>query len=247
MGAFTMGLLRLVAFLMLLGGSALAQSPTFGVGRTPTGEEIRAWDISISPTGEELPPGRGTAEEGALVYRRRGCAGCHGATGTEGRAPRLVKREAGPDVDPWDLGRILPIRAPYATVVWDYINRGMPLNREGSLTADEVYALTKLNGVIVYVAREPTSVVVNAPSAKSTQLIDTLGSTENCGLISTSPWLSVSPVLCPLKNDPYSADTRPAHRRCVPKVKPVRTLAKSYPPTGMMMSGAIENGRGRNS
>ena len=142
MGAFTMGLLRLVAFLMLLGGSALAQSPTFGVGRTPTGEEIRAWDISISPTGEELPPGRGTAEEGALVYRRRGCAGCHGATGTEGRAPRLVKREAGPDVDPWDLGRILPIRAPYATVVWDYINRGMPLNREGSLTADEVYALT---------------------------------------------------------------------------------------------------------
>ena len=26
--------------------------------------------------------------------------------------------------------------------VWDYINRAMPLNREGTLTADEVYALT---------------------------------------------------------------------------------------------------------
>ena len=142
MGVFTMRFLSVLPLVMLLGGSALAQSPTYGVGRTPTAEEIRAWDISISPTGEELPPGSGTVEEGALVYRRKGCAGCHGRTGTGGRADRLVKRDAGPDADPWDLGRILPIRAPYATVVWDYINRGMPLNREGTLTADEVYALT---------------------------------------------------------------------------------------------------------
>ena len=152
MGAFTMRFLSVLPLVMLLGGSALAQSPTYGVGRTPTAEEIRAWDISISPTGEELPPGSGTVEEGALVYRRKGCAGCHGRTGTGGRADRLVKRDAGPDADPWNLGRILPIRAPYATVVWDYINRGMPLNREGTLTADEVYALTAyllyLNDVI---------------------------------------------------------------------------------------------------
>ena len=142
MGAFIMRFLELLVLIVLVGGSVQAQSPTYGVGRTPSDEEIRAWDISISPTGEELPPGRGTAKEGALVYRQRACAGCHGATGTEGRAPRLVKREAEPGVDPWSLGRILPIRAPYATVVWDYINRGMPLNREGTLTADEVYALT---------------------------------------------------------------------------------------------------------
>ena len=152
MGAFTMRFLSVLPLVMLLGGSALAQSPTYGVGRTPTAEEIRAWDISISPPGEELPPGSGTGEEGALVYRRKGCAGCHGRTGTGGRADRLVKRDAGPDADPWNLGRILPIRAPYATVVWDYINRGMPLNREGTLTADEVYALTAyllyLNDVI---------------------------------------------------------------------------------------------------
>ena len=145
--------LRLLPFLMLLGGgSALAQSPTYGVGRTPSAEEILAWDISISPTGEELPPGSGTAEEGALVYQRTACAACHGATGTGGLAPRLVKREAGPDADPWALGRILPIRSPYATTVWDYINRGMPLGDEGTLTADEVYALTAyllyLNDVI---------------------------------------------------------------------------------------------------
>ena len=144
--------LRLLLFLMLAAGSAQAQGLTYGVGRTPTEEEIRAWDISISPTGEELPPGSGTVEEGELVYQRTGCAPCHGAAGIDGIGPRLVRNERGPDAHPWDLGRILPIRSPYATTVWDYINRGMPLNREGSLTADEVYALTAyllyLNGVI---------------------------------------------------------------------------------------------------
>jgi S-disulfanyl-L-cysteine oxidoreductase SoxD len=50
------------------------------------------------------------------------------------------KDPANPDL--WARGRILPLRAPFATTVWDYINRGMPLNREGTLTADEVYALT---------------------------------------------------------------------------------------------------------
>ncbi len=145
--------LRLLPFLMLLGGSsALAQSPTFGLGRTPSAEELLAWDISISPTGEELPPGSGTYEQGRRVFLQKRCGTCHGRDGTEGRAPRLVRREAAPDVDPWRLGRILPIRAPYATAVWDYINRGMPLGAEGTLTADEVYALTayllNINGVI---------------------------------------------------------------------------------------------------
>src|SRR6187431_1463969 len=132
-----------IAFALLMGGSALAQGPTYGVGRTPSAEEIRAWDISIGPTGEELPPGRGTVKEGALVYRAKGCAGCHGATGIEGTSPNLKSKiPAGPDVELWDRGRILPMRAPFATTVWDFINRAMPLNREGTLTADEVYALT---------------------------------------------------------------------------------------------------------
>ena len=147
-------LLIAFAFALLIGVSALAQGPTYGVGRTPTAEEIRALDISIGPTGEELPPGKGTAKEGALIYRAKGCAGCHGATGIEGKAP-ILKSKAGPagsDIDVWARERILPLRAPFATTVWDYINRAMPLNREGTLTADEVYALTafllNINGVI---------------------------------------------------------------------------------------------------
>jgi S-disulfanyl-L-cysteine oxidoreductase SoxD len=158
-----MGLLRVLPLVLFMGVSALAQSATYGVGRTPSPEEIRAWDISIGPTGEELPPGRGTAKEGAQVYRMK-CAACHGATGIEGTAPILKSKTgpAGADVDVWARERILPLRSPFATTVWDYINRAMPLNREGTLTADEVYALSafllNINGVI------PEDVVLDAQS-----------------------------------------------------------------------------------
>jgi S-disulfanyl-L-cysteine oxidoreductase SoxD len=137
-----MASLRLLAIMLLLGSPALAQSsPTYGVGRTPTAEEIRALDISIGPTGEELPPGRGTAKEGAELFEQKGCIGCHGEAGTGGPAPAL-KSKKGQDLPVWERGRILPVLAPFATTVWDFINRGMPLGNEGTLTADEVYALT---------------------------------------------------------------------------------------------------------
>jgi len=132
---------------------AQAQSTKYGLGRTPTAEEIAAWDISISPiTGEELPEGSGNADQGSELFMAKGCAGCHGTDGQGGLAPRLVKQDIAEPDDPWRWGRILPIRAPYATVVWDFINRGMPLYQEGTLTADEVYSLTAfllwLNGII---------------------------------------------------------------------------------------------------
>src|SRR5258708_5511847 len=137
-----MGSLRLVAIVLLLGSPAFAQSsPTYGVGRTPTAEEIRALDISIGPMGEELPPGRGAAKEGAELFEQKGCVGCHGEAGIGGPAPAL-KSKKGQDVPIWERERILPLRAPFATTVWDFINRGMPLGREATLTAAEVCALT---------------------------------------------------------------------------------------------------------
>jgi mono/diheme cytochrome c family protein len=141
-----MGSLRLAAIVLLLASPAFAQSsPNFGVGRTPTAEEIRSLDISIGPTGEELPPGRGTAKEGAVLFEEKGCVGCHGEAGIGGPAPAL-KSKTGQDV-PISRGesifeRILPLHAPLATTVWDFIHRAMPLGNEGTLTADEVYALT---------------------------------------------------------------------------------------------------------
>ena len=135
----------------LLGSSAFAQSPTYGVGRTPTAEELRRMDISISATGEELPPGRGTAKEGAQVYVQKACIACHGAAGVGGLAP-ILQSKRGADLPVWKKERILPLRAPQATIVWDFINRGMPVGLEGTLTPNEVYSLTAyllfLNNVI---------------------------------------------------------------------------------------------------
>jgi cytochrome c len=72
----------------LLGASVLAQSSAkYGVGTTPTAEEIRAWDISIGPDGAELPPGRGTAKEGAQLFTSKGCVACHGRTEPEDGLP----------------------------------------------------------------------------------------------------------------------------------------------------------------
>jgi S-disulfanyl-L-cysteine oxidoreductase SoxD len=132
--------------------AASAQSPTYGVGKTPTAEEIRAWDIAISPTGKELPSGQGTAKEGAVLYVRKGCAGCHGAIGSGAHAPTLIGRKDLQDVHSAapvfclapcvNDSNTMAIHSPFATTIWDYINRGMPLGKEGSLTPNEVYALT---------------------------------------------------------------------------------------------------------
>jgi DMSO/TMAO reductase YedYZ molybdopterin-dependent catalytic subunit/mono/diheme cytochrome c family protein len=142
-----LGSALLLGSVSLLGSPALAQSspaqssPKFGVGRAPSAAEIRAVDISISPTGDELPAGHGTSKEGAEVYEQAGCISCHGETGIDGPAPQLRSKKAD-NLPIWERERILPLRAPFATVVWDFINRGMPLGAEGSLSANEVYAVT---------------------------------------------------------------------------------------------------------
>jgi len=147
-----MGLPRLILITAALGICQISwtQSPTYGVGRAPTAEELRAWDISISPTGKELPPGHGTAKEGAVLYVRKGCAACHGANGTSGgRAPTLIRSKTAhampnmPCLAPCvNDSNAMAVHSPFATTIWDYIHRGMPLGREGSLTPDEVYSLT---------------------------------------------------------------------------------------------------------
>lgn len=128
---------------------ALAQAPLYNLGRTPSAEEIRAWDITVNSEGKGLPPGRGTAKEGAAIYAQQ-CALCHGPTGTGGTAKALVGGQ-GTLKTPNPLRTIGSFWA-YATTVWDYINRAMPQFKEGSLSADEVYAVTAFllyrNGII---------------------------------------------------------------------------------------------------
>ncbi len=98
-----MGSFKLVPFLLLLATPALAQ--TYGVGRTPTPAELAAADITVQPDGRGLPPGHGTAAEGAKLFVDKGCAGCHGdaAVGGLTAAPNL-KAPKGPEVSAWDRG-----------------------------------------------------------------------------------------------------------------------------------------------
>jgi mono/diheme cytochrome c family protein len=164
-----MGLRKFVSIALLLGSpvllgsqflgtAAFAQSspaPKYGVGRVPSADEVRTADISISPTGDELPAGHGTAKEGAVLYEEKGCIGCHNEKGAGGPGPVLASKTS-PDLPIWKRERILPLRAPFATIVWDFIHRGMPLGNEGTLTPDEVYSLTAYLLVLNKVIPEDT-------------------------------------------------------------------------------------------
>jgi cytochrome c len=140
---------RLFFSLLLLAGVMVAQSPKYGVGRTPTPQEIHAQDISIAPDGTGLPPGSGTDVQGKEVYASR-CARCHGGQGQGGDEGALVGGQG-------SLRTPKPLKTvgsywPYATTLFDYIRRVMPFKQPGTLTANQVYALSAhilhLNGII---------------------------------------------------------------------------------------------------
>jgi S-disulfanyl-L-cysteine oxidoreductase SoxD len=130
--------------LLLLGGTAMAQTPGYkNVGRTPTKQEVEAWDISVGPDGKGLPEGHGTAKEGAPIFAAK-CAVCHG---TEGEGGKIGPRVVGGIADTETLTTLKPVRTvggywPYATSVWDFIRRAMPRDQSGTLTPNEVYSLT---------------------------------------------------------------------------------------------------------
>lgn len=120
--------------------TGLAQSRLYNVGSTPSAEEIKNMDGLVGPSGKGLPPGSGTATDGAKIYAQK-CTGCHGRNGEGSRlGPRLVGGKG-------SLTTPNPVRTvgssyPYATTLWTYINRSMPESKPGSLTADEVYSLS---------------------------------------------------------------------------------------------------------
>jgi cytochrome c len=121
-----------------------AQAPHYSnVGRTPSAEEIQSRDLTVGPAGKELPPGSGTAAEGAEIFAVK-CASCHGENGQGGAhgvgGPRIMN------------GSVINKGMPYATSLWTYIHNNMPYKQGLTLKPEEVYALTALllykNGII---------------------------------------------------------------------------------------------------
>lgn len=122
---------------------------TYGLGREASADEVTAWDITIGPGGRELPDGSGSAVDGAQVYEVR-CKECHGDQGIGGDHAALIGK-------PEQLKQAPPIKTvgsywPYATTLFDYTRRAMPFEEPGTLTDDQVYAVTAyvlhLNGII---------------------------------------------------------------------------------------------------
>ena len=145
--------------------TALAQtqtSPYSGLGSTPTKEDLGNLAWAAGPAGKELPPGSGTAKQGAPIYMGK-CSMCHGpdAQGVHW-IPEAFSPIGGPRLGGGNgvpvykrpPGQVTTIAytAPFPEVIFNTIAVEMPMFRAGTLTADEVYALTAFvlfkNGLI---------------------------------------------------------------------------------------------------
>ncbi len=129
-----------------LSAPALAQQkadakggPRYNIGRSPTADEIRGWDIDVRPDGQGLPEGKGTVAQGEKLFMDN-CATCHGEFGEgNGRWPVLAGGKG-------SLTSDNPVKTvgsywPYASTVFDYVRHAMPYGNTGSLSVDEYYAL----------------------------------------------------------------------------------------------------------
>lgn len=110
----------------------------FGFGKPATAAQIARLDVDVRPDGAGLPAGSGTAKQGAVLFAAK-CAACHGTGGVGGPNGSLVMTAPAPGKR---AEKIIGNYWPYATTVFDYIRRAMPFNQPGSLTNEEVYALT---------------------------------------------------------------------------------------------------------
>ena len=125
-------------------GLARPLPPRLEIWRPATAAEIAAIDIDVMPDGRGLPEGSGTVAAGAAVYQQR-CAACHGADLQGGPFDRLAPPAdftGFPDGEVPSNTKAIGNYWPYATTLFDYVRRAMPFDRPGSLTNDEVYAVT---------------------------------------------------------------------------------------------------------
>jgi len=123
--------------LALVCGAAHAQAPKLG---KPIPEaDIAQWDISAAPDGSGLPPGSGTAAQGAKIYAQK-CVVCHGENGRGKPFAALVG--GAPLTSGIDTTKSIANFWGYPTIIFDFTRRAMPFQAPRTLTNDEVYALT---------------------------------------------------------------------------------------------------------
>ena len=127
-----------------------AQSPRGpDLGKPASRALIESWNLDIFPDGRGLPTGRGNALEGEQVYQAY-CLTCHGAGGRGDSADELAGARHSLTDNPPD--KTIGTYWPYATTIFDFTRRSMPLNSPGILTENQLYAVTAyllfLNNII---------------------------------------------------------------------------------------------------
>ena len=110
-----------------------------GLGESVSAEEIATVDFTVLPNGDGLPAGSGTAASGAMVYQQY-CLACHGEKGTGGVNDTLAGGHGSMASD--RPQKTVGSFWPYATTIFDYVRRAMPLSTPGVLTNDQLYAVT---------------------------------------------------------------------------------------------------------
>jgi len=109
------------------------------LGENVSQADLAVVDYTIMPNGEGLPDGSGTAAEGAQVYQDN-CLACHGAGGKDGLNDALVGGHGSLTTD--RPRKTVGSYWPYATTLFGYVHRAMPYQAPGSLSNDDVYAVT---------------------------------------------------------------------------------------------------------
>jgi S-disulfanyl-L-cysteine oxidoreductase SoxD len=120
-------------------GTGPALTETAGLGQPITESDITAWNIEALPDGKGLPPGSGTAKQGAAIYSQK-CALCHGENGVNPR-PGYSPLVGPSKFDRIDTMKTVPYYK-YATTLFDVMRRSMPYPIPKTLTNDELYALS---------------------------------------------------------------------------------------------------------
>lgn len=161
-------LLLAASLLWVSSPDAATQVPHFGFGTTPTPDELAQFTSPL-PDGQGLPAGSGTVEQGKVVYEQQ-CAACHGANLQGGVGDRLIGGRGTLVNDNPAKAPIKTIESywPWPTTIFDYVKRAMPFAAPGSLSNDQVYAVT------AYLLSEarivPADAVMNATTLPAVQM-----------------------------------------------------------------------------